>query len=294
MKKIKLIALLVLAPISLRAGILDDVPDISPQVVTYKTVGAQELKLAIYSPSEKAASRPAILFVHGGGWGAGNPGQFAAHGRYFAARGYVAMSVQYRLTSQPDVTVFQCIADVKSCVRWIRQQAGDLGIDPQRIAVAGDSAGGHLAACTGLIEGLEEPGEDTTVSSRANLLVLYNPVIDTTLPDGWDLARLSGKPGQAVASRAKEFSPVDHVVAGAPPTLVIHGTADTVTPIEWSERFVAAMKAAGNEVEFLKLDGAKHAFVLPGWSAENFVRQAVEKTREFLGNHRDSRGRINR
>ena len=267
------------------AGVFDNMPDIQPKVVTYKTVGEQQLKLFIYFPTNhnpKADRRPAVLFIHGGGWGSGSPDYFAPHCRYFAAHGLVAMTVQYRLTNQHEATVFNCIADVKSCMRWIRRHADELGVATNRIAAAGDSAGGHLAACLGLIEGLDEPGEDTSVSARADAMILYNPVIDTTMPDGWDMARFGGKAGVAVADRAREFSPVDHVKAGAPPTLVIHGTADTVTPIAWSERFVKKMQDAGNPVEFMKLEGRKHAFVIPFCSDDDMVRLAVERTWKFL------------
>jgi len=278
--------LLTLTPLAgFPAGVFDNLPDIKPVVETYKTAGDQQLKLFIYSPTNhnpKVDRRPAVLFIHGGGWGSGLPDYFAPHCRYFAAHGLVAMTVQYRLTKQEGVTVFNCIADVKSCMRWIRRHADELGVSTNRIAAAGDSAGGHLAACLGVIEGLDEPGEDTSVSARADAMILYNPVIDTTMPDGWDVARFGGKAGAAVAARAREFSPVDHVKAGAPPTLVIHGTDDTVTPIAWSERFVKAMQEAGNAVEFTQLEGRKHAFVIPFCSDDDTVRLAVERTGKFL------------
>lgn len=284
---------------TLRAGVFDNLPDIQPRVETYKTVGARSLKLYIYLPPSNSmgravspltaadpersdARRPAILFIHGGGWGAGKPDFFFPHCRYFAARGVVAMTVQYRLTQEPGVTVFNCVADVKSCVRWIRRHADELGVATNRIAVAGDSAGGHLAACLGLIRELDEPGEDTSVSAMADAMILYNPVIKTTLPDGWDMVRFGGKAGAAVADRAREFSPADHVAAGAPPTLVIHGTADTVTPLAWSERFVKAMEEAGNSIQFMRFEGRKHAFVIPFCSDDETVRLAVERTWQFL------------
>ncbi len=267
------------------AGVFDQLPVVRKTVETYKTVGGRPLTLDLYFPSNhnpKVDRRAAMVFIHGGGWGTGNPDMFAPHSRYFASRGLVAMTVQYRLTKQPGVTVFHCIADVRSCLRWIRSHAGELGVATNRIAAAGDSAGGHLAACLGLIEGLDESGEDTSVSARPDAMILYNPVIDTTLPDGWNMARFGGKAGAAVANRAREFSPIDHVHAGAPPTLVIHGTADTVTPIAWSERFVKAMQDAGNPIEFTKLDGRKHAFVIPFCSDEASVREALERTWRFL------------
>ena len=108
------------------------------------------------------------------------------------------------------------------------------------------------------------------------------PVIDTTLPDGWNLIRLSGKPGAAVAARAQEFSPVYNVTTGAPPTLILHGTVDTLTPIAWSERFVTAMKACGNPVELVPFEGKRHAFITRGYGDDTTILQALERVNVFL------------
>lgn len=262
------------------AGIFDNLPEIQPRLVTYKTVGTQELKLFVYAPpaadAGKVVSRPAVVFIHGGGWGAGKPDLFFPHCRYFAARGWVAIAVQYRLTAQPGVTVFECVADVKSAMRWMRAHAAELGIDPQKIAVAGDSAGGHLAAALGLLPGLDDPADDLKVSARPDAMILYNPVIDLTPPDGWRHLDPKLKP------RAAELSPMDHVTAGAAPTLLIHGTADDVTPYEWAVRFNDVMKKAGNKIQFETLQGKKHAFIIPGYGDEDSIRKSVEWTEAFL------------
>ena len=153
----------------------------------YKTVDGKDLAIYVTKPETWKAqdSRPAVLFFHGGGWVGGSPGQFTEHARYFASRGLVCFQVQYRLldrknTDPPTV----CIRDARSAMRWVRSRATEFGIDPNRIASAGGSAGGHLAATLGTIDAHDEPEEDTSVSTRSNAMLLFNPVFDNG-PGGW-------------------------------------------------------------------------------------------------------------
>lgn len=241
--------------------------------------------LAIYQPGDFRTGTnpaPALLFVHGGGWAQGMPALYAPHARYFAARGGVAITVQYRLTAQAGITVFDCIADVKAAVRWVRSHARELGIDPAKIGMVGDSAGGHLAACAGIIEGLEAPGQDGSISSRPDAIIALYPIVDTTPPDGWDLVRFSGKPGQAVAGRARDFSPIDHIASGIPPLLVIHGTADTVVSPADAERFTAALRRAGNHAELEMIPGGRHAFFTLGYGDDATILRTLARIETFL------------
>lgn len=219
---------------------------------TYKSASGSDLKLFIFNPPDHQPSNktPAIVFFFGGAWTTGTPTQFAAQARHLASRGMVALCADYRLRSRHHVTPAECVADAKSAIRWTRAHAAELGIDPARIAAGGGSAGGHIAACTNIITGFDEPGEDTSISSAANALVLFNPALDVT-----DLA-----PEVGFGENALALSPVLHVRAGAPPTIIFHGRDDRMVPIEQAERFTAAMVAAGNRCELISYDGEGHGF----------------------------------
>jgi acetyl esterase/lipase len=144
------------------------------------------------------------------------------------------------------------VSDAKSAIRWVRLRAVEYGINPDMIVAAGGSAGGHLAACTAIIDDFEDVGEDLTVSSRPNALVLFNPAVDTS--------PIEGAAGPRVMAVATAISPVDHIVKGLPPTIVFHGKADQTVPFENAERFCRLMKEAGNDCELVAYEGAGHGF----------------------------------
>lgn len=212
------------------------------QETIYKTIGDTELTLYVFCPSNTATDRPAIVFFHGGGWRGGSPRQFFPQCEHLAKRGMVAVSAQYRLGDMAT-----CVTDAKSAMRWVRAHAAELGIDPQKIAAGGGSAGGHLAACLAMIDGFDEPGEDPQISTRPAAMALFNPALD--------IARFGGR---------EELSPAQHVRAGLPPTIIFHGTADTTVPFATVEEFTKAMRAAGNECELVPYEGRKHAFFNAG------------------------------
>ena len=151
----------------------------------YKQIGDVKLSLHIFSPkSHKPSDKtPAIVFFFGGGWNGGTTSQFATHCQYLASRGMVAAVADYRVKSRHKTSPFECVMDGKSAVRWLRANADKLGIDPNRIAAGGGSAGGHVAAATGTVPGLEqtyakgETGEDKTISCKPNALADRKSVV---------------------------------------------------------------------------------------------------------------------
>ena len=149
------------------------------QVETYKTVGDTKLNLWIYYPPghKPGDKRSAIVFFFGGGWTGGSPQQFEQHCKHLASLGMVAITADYRVASRQQVKAVSCVADAKSAIRFVRKEAGRLGIDPNRIVAAGVSAGGHIAACTAVIKEFDESTEDTSISSVPNALALFNPAV---------------------------------------------------------------------------------------------------------------------
>jgi acetyl esterase len=145
----------------------------------YKQAGDVALKMFIFEPPDRQPKdrRAAVVFFFGGGWRSGTPAQFHEQCKYRASRGMVAITVDYRVLSRHKTKAVTCVEDAKSAIRWVRKNSERLGIDPQRIAAAGGSAGGHLAACTGVVPGFESPTEDAELSSVPNALVLFNPAL---------------------------------------------------------------------------------------------------------------------
>ena len=250
------------------------------QIVTYKKVGGVELKLHVFKPGGHQASdkRPAVVFFFGGGWKGGTPKQFYEQSRFLANHGMVAFAAEYRVSNVHKTSPYECVKDGKSAIRWVREHAAQWGVDPERIVSSGGSAGGHVAACTGVIQGFEEEGENGEISSVPNAMVLFNPVIDTTAK-GYGAQRFQ-------KGKETELSPCHHVSKGIVPTIVFHGTADQTTPFENVERFTRLMKEAGNACVLVPFEGRRHgffngSFFRPRSNGVDY-NESMQKTLSFL------------
>ncbi len=252
--------------------------EIKPILVVYKTIGEVELKLHIFEPPNRNIKElsPTIVFFFGGGWVGGTPTQFYHQCDYLASRGMMAISAEYRVRNRHGTTPLECVADGKSAVRWLRANAARLGVNPNKIAAGGGSAGGHVAACTGVIEGLDEKTEDLSISSKPNALVLFNPAVDLV-----ELAKKRSTDERF--RRVKEISPLQHVKKGAPPCIIFHGTADRTVPFESVERFSTAMKKAGNVCRLVPFEEKGHGFFNYGRDKDNSsFNKTIEETDRFL------------
>ncbi|NQV25794.1 MAG: alpha/beta hydrolase [Rhodopirellula sp.] len=238
------------------------------RIEIYKRVGDVSLNAYIFEPQGHVASdqRPAIVFFFGGGWRGGTPGQFLPQCQHLAKRGMVAISVDYRVKSRHDAWPQDCLEDAKSAVRWVRKNAKRLGVDPNRIAAGGGSAGGHLAAATALIKGFEAESEDTAISSVPNAMVLFNPAVALTQVDGLRLVPEDKLEDikERTQGRPEEIAPINHVRKGMPPSIIFHGTADPTVLFASVEEFARRMTAAGNRCELVPYKDQIHGFFNAG------------------------------
>ncbi len=192
-------------------------------------------------PNDTPDTRTAILLVHGGGWNKGDASWMDADATPYALLGILALSLDYRLSDGSTVTPFDSLADVRTAIRWMRAEARRLRIDPTKIAVLGESAGGHLAASAAV---LSEPyGSD--ISAKPNALILGSPAVSVAQLKSFQ--KLSGGPAQAAS-----LSPDLHIGANLPPTLILQGEKDSVTPADGAVTFCERM-AANNNTCVLKL-----------------------------------------
>jgi acetyl esterase len=242
----------------------------APVIRPYKTVGSISLDAHIFpvAGAGPGAKNPAYLFFHGAGWAAGMPEWGYGNCRRLAAKGIIGISFEYRLRWRHGTTPIESVADAKSAVRWTRLHATELGIDRDRIVVAGFSAGGHLAAATAIIQGYDEPGEDTSVSSVPAATVLSSAAVDVADP-GWFSECLAGR------GDARALSPAQHVRSGLPPAIVFQGVKDELSDFAKVEAFCNNMRTAGNRYELVTFKGGH--FREP---ADRPVE--AERTEEFL------------
>ena len=262
-----------------------DIKEIVPdKKVVYKTIDDIELILQVFQPDGHKATNnsPAVIFFFGGGWSRGLPRQFHEQSRFLSERGVVCFCANYRVKLRHDVTAVECVADAKSAVRWVRQHAKELGVNGNQIVAAGGSTGGHIAACTGMTEGQDEPTEDTTVSSIPNAMILFNPVLDTSSETGFAPNRNRFPEGEE-----KLFSPNHLVRKGIVPTLLFHGTADETVPFEKATQFSELMKEAGNRCDLHSFEGKGHGFFngkhfLPKKEDVEPYQVTMNKSYEFL------------
>jgi acetyl esterase/lipase len=233
----------------------------------YSNPDGQHLKLNLARPKMPAANSPAVLCIHGGGFRAGSRDRWNDLCKELAERGYVAATVTYRLA--PKYQFPAAVHDVKAAVRWLRASAGKHAIDPARIGVVGDSAGGHLAQFLGVTAGIaqfEGDGGHREQSSGVTCVVNYYGPSDFTKSYDHSVDAAEVLPlflgGDLAHERRRHVlaSPLYWATPQAAPTLFIHGTKDPYVAIEQAMWIYDRLKAAEVDAEFLKLEGAGHGF----------------------------------
>jgi acetyl esterase len=222
---------------------------LQPSIRTYKTIGGIELKAHLFMPANPAKEKlhAAIILLHGGGWNAGSPEWVYGDAQHYAGLGMVAIAGEYRLSDQQSITPLEAMADARDLIRWVRQNAADLTVDPNRVAVYGVSAGGHLAAAAAVFPHEEE----SRVSAVPNALLLLSPAV-SIVDDHW--------PQMLLGKRAdvKDISPAENVKNKLPPIVIAEGSADTETPLVAVQRFCDRAKQIGGTCEIHIYPGVGH------------------------------------
>ncbi len=228
--------------------------------VVFGTGGGRDLKCDVYTPPGGPASTPAVLLLHGGGWINGDRKPLRGYGILLGREGYLCVCSEYRLSGEAKWPAQ--IHDVKAALRWMRANSAHLGIDPERIAIEGNSAGAHLALVAGGTPNLPEfegeggnPGAGTQVSA---VISIYGP---SDLVGGEAADQISSLMGTDTSEeRMRGASPLSYATADYPPTMLIHGTADMTVPWQSSQRMHEALQEAGVPVDVHYFAEQPHAF----------------------------------
>jgi acetyl esterase len=279
--------------------------DRSPETIMYAHPEGEQLKLDVWRPSGGGdgvvgpRGRPAVVMVHGGGWGSGSRSKTPRWEMWLAEKGYVVFDIDYRLAPPPRWQ--DAPGDVKCAVGWVKRNADRYSVDPDRIALVGYSAGGHLALLSAYSEGnsLLPPScdvEDTGVSAVA----AFYPPTDLTHLYGMDwpwsspnvvglgsTRRFLGGTPSTLPDRYRISSPVNHVNPDDPPTFLVHGGADRLVPLEQSELLAKGLQETGVPYRLVVLPWANHSFdhafnfSWSGWGSQ-IARSTLTA---FLDNH---------
>jgi acetyl esterase/lipase len=224
----------------------------------YKTSHGQPQQWEVFFPKNHDPAKgklPAVLFFHGGGWSGGTPDVFRYACDYFAKRGLVAATATYYMHSESEQKELGkggqrkrvCVTDAVSAIRWFKQHAAELGIDPKRIVVGGASAGGHIAMLATLSRGLDDPSDPKDIDTSVVGYLLFNPAFTKKGADHDD-----------------EVDVFAHLKPGIAPSLFMFGDIDQWKPA--SDALVPALRKSGARVEMLVADNVGHSFwSLPEW-----------------------------
>lgn len=186
----------------------------------------------------------------------------------------VAISAEYRIKSLHKTSPVESLKDAKSAIRWVRKNAAELGVDPEKIIAGGGSAGGHLAAACGTMTTIEEEVEKGGVCSMPNAMVLFNPVLDCS-PEGFGNDRLIGK--------WEEFSPLHNINSECPPSIIFLGTEDDIIPVATAENFKKTMADAGIDCKLFLYEGQAHCFFNYKEEGNIYFNKTVVEMDKFLG-----------
>lgn len=257
---------------SIRRGQMTD----AVREYTYRTVDGIDLAGDLYMPADTEGDPPVVVLIHGGAWRSGDKSGMAVYASEFVKRGYACFAINYRLT--PKGKFPNNVNDCKAAVQWLRDHARRLGIDGERVAAFGGSAGGHLSAfigATGDDEGFN--AAEYAASGQISAVIALYGVFDfaalaETTSEDWPFLELRDE-RISLAEHLAMISPINYVTAGDPPAFLIHGVEDSLVSWEQSEIYHSALQEAGIESELLLVENAEHGLVpvkgkemIPSWA----------------------------
>jgi acetyl esterase/lipase len=244
-----------------------DIPITIKKDIEYGNAGNRPLLLDLYRPENIDKPLPAIVFIHGGSWRSGKKEDYQPYAMHYAQRGYVCASVQYRLSGEAPYPA--AVHDVKAAIRYVRDEAESIGVDPKRIGVAGGSAGGHLAMMVGFSSDIDtldgKSGHEDAASNVACVVNLYG-VTDMTTPYARGVSETNAAVRRFFSGTYKEQpdryaegSPLNYVTPDDPPTLILHGTVDALVPINQADILAKKLAAVGVPYIYDRLPGWPHS-----------------------------------
>ena len=235
----------------------------------YRVDQPEPRRLFVVKPADWKAGdrRPALMFLFGGGWTTGTPANSIGWAKSAAKLGMVGIAPDYRTKGRNDTSPLASVADSRAALHWVQEHAAELGIDPARIAVGGNSAGGHVALWTAITPA--PPGSDEKESPRLKpaALILFSTVSDTSPQNGYTPKRFG--------ANAMALSPLHQLDAKMPPVLAFHGDADKTVPLRQALALRDRLVATGNVCELHIVPGGGHNF-------GNDVPEWREKSRELM------------
>ena len=254
--------------------------------LVYKRTDQKSLIVEMYYPSNENQLNPAIAFFHGGGWTSGNPKDFEEICLWFAQRGWKTFSFEYRLSNTsliedgliPEVTPVEGVKDARSAVRWLKENSSDLMIDPLKIVVSGQSAGGQLALATLLVNDVNEISDNLSISPQPNAIILYSACVNTVMP--WCEYLM---PDQH--ETLWTISPYHNLKSGLPPIIAFHGEDDLVADYWTVIYFQQKANQMGNKVELITIPEKGHYLGTEDRYSGLVTDNILEKTHLFLIEH---------
>ncbi|MFW6277215.1 MAG: alpha/beta hydrolase [Prolixibacteraceae bacterium] len=251
----------------------------------YKVIDGRELEVDVFynENTKQSGMNPAIAFFHGGGWAFGAPSEFFGACERYAKKGFITFSFEYRLSvnedgsyPHPDITPVECTKDARTAIRWIRENAEQLGVAPDKIVASGQSAGGQLALSTAIIEDVNELTDNLAVSATPNALMIYSGTPNTM--EAWADMLLGDKREQIWS-----ISPYHNLKPGLPPGIHFHGADDRTVPYWVVARFTGKTRELDNYYDLIRIEGKEH-YLGQGIEkyANYFTEEILEQSDDFL------------